>query len=31
MIGNTHLVSNPLGYVFTGEHTTFNDSAVIEI
>ena len=31
MIGNTHLVSNPLGYVFTGEHATFNDSAVIEI
>ena len=31
MIGNTHLISNPLGYVFVGEHTTFNDSAVIEI
>jgi len=31
MIGNTHLVSNPLGYVFAGEHATFNDSAVIEI
>lgn len=22
---------NPLGYVFAGEHATFNDSAVIEI
>ena len=31
IIGNTHLVSNPLGYVFAGEPTTFNDSAVIEI
>ena len=31
MIGNTHLVSNPLGYVFCGENTNFNDSAVIEI
>lgn len=31
IIGNTHLVSNPLGYVFAGERTTFNDSAVIEI
>lgn len=31
MIGNTHLVSNPLGYVFAGESAAFNDSAVIEI
>ena len=31
MIGNTHLVSNPLGYVFCGENTGFNDSAVIEV
>ena len=30
-IGNTHLVSNPLGYVFCGENTHFNDSAVIEV
>lgn len=29
-IGNTRLVSNPLGYVFTGEHVNFEDSAVIE-
>ena len=31
MIGNTHLVSNPLGYVFAGENITFNASAFIEI
>ena len=31
MIDNTHLVSNPLGYVFCGENTNFNDSAVIEV
>lgn len=31
MVGNTHLVSNPLGYVFAGEHATFNRSAIIEI
>lgn len=31
MIGNTHLVSNPLGYVFCGERTNFNDSVVIEV
>lgn len=31
MIGNTHLVSNPLGYVFCGENTNFDDSAVIEV
>lgn len=31
MIGNTHLVSNSLGYVFCGEHTNFNDSVVIEV
>ena len=31
MIGNTHLVSNPLGYVFYGENTNFDDSAVIEV
>ena len=30
-IGNTRLVSNPLGYLFCGENTGFNDSAVIEI
>lgn len=30
-IGNTHLVSNPLGYVFCGEHANFDDSAVIEV
>ena len=30
-IGNTRLVSNPLGYIFCGEHTNFNDSAVIEV
>ena len=30
-IGNTRLVSNPLGYLFCGENTAFNDSAVIEI
>lgn len=29
IIGNTHLVSNPLGYVFCGENSDFNDSAVI--
>ena len=31
MIGNTHLVSNPLGYVFCGENTHFNDSSFIEL
>ena len=31
MIGNTHLVSNPLGYFFCGENTNFDDSAVIEV
>ena len=31
MIGDTHLVSNPLGYVFYGENTAFDDSAVIEV
>ena len=31
MIGNTHLISNPLGYVFYGENTNFDDSAVIEV
>ena len=31
MIGNTHLVSNPLGYVFCGENTNFDDSAVIGV
>lgn len=31
MIGNTHLVSNPLGYVFCGENANFNDSALIEV
>ena len=30
-IGNTHLVSNPLGYLFCGESTAFNDSAVLEV
>ena len=30
-IGNTRLVSNPLGYVFCGENSNFNDSAVIEV
>lgn len=30
-IGNTHLVSNPLGYVFCGENVNFDDSAVIEV
>lgn len=30
-IGNTHLVSNPLGYVFCGEHANFDDSAFIEV
>ena len=30
-IGNTHLVSNPLGYLFCGENTAFKDSAVIEV
>ena len=30
-IGNTHLVSNPLGYLFCDENTAFNDSAVIEV
>ena len=30
-IGNTRLVSNPLGYIFCGENTAFNDSAVIEV
>ena len=29
MIGDTHLVSNPLSYVFCGENTNFDDSAVI--
>ena len=31
MIGNTHLVSNPLGYIFCDENTNFDDSAVIEV
>lgn len=31
MIGNTHLVSNPLGYIFCGENANFNDSALIEV
>lgn len=31
MIGNTHLVSNPLGHVFCGENINFYDSAVIEV
>lgn len=31
MIGDTHLVSNPLGYVFEGENVAFNGSAFIEI
>lgn len=31
MIGSTHLVSNPLGYVCFGENSGFNDSAVISI
>ena len=31
MIGNTHLVSNPLGYVFWGENNAFDDSAVLEV
>lgn len=31
MIGNTHLGSNPIGYVFCGENSSFNDSAVIEV
>ena len=30
-IGKAHLVSNPLGYVFCGENTHFDDSAVIEV
>lgn len=30
-IGNPRLVSNPLGYLFCGENTVFNDSAVIEV
>ena len=31
MIGNTLLVSNPLGYVFCGENTNFDDSDAIEV
>lgn len=31
MIGNTYLVSNPIGYVFCGENSSFNESAVIEV
>ena len=31
MIGSTHLVSNPLGYIFCGENSNFNDSALIEV
>ena len=31
MIGDTYLVSNPLGYVFCGENTNFDDSAVIKL
>ena len=31
MIGNTHLVSNPLGYVFCGQHIGFSKSAIIEV
>lgn len=31
MIGNTHLVSNPLGYVFCGEYTGFDNSTVKEV
>ena len=31
MIGDTNLVSNPLGYVFCGENTNFDDSALIAI
>lgn len=30
-IGNTHLVSNPLGYIFAGESFGFEENAVIEI
>ena len=30
-IGDTHLVSNPLGYVFAGENSNFNPSAVLEL
>lgn len=31
MIGDTHLVSNPLGYIFCGENTNFDDPTVIEV
>ncbi len=31
LIGNTHLVSNSLGYVFCSGHSNINDSAVIEV
>ncbi len=31
MIGNTHLVSNTLNYLFCGENTNFDDSVVIEV
>lgn len=31
MTGHPHLVSNPLGYLFCGENSRFNDSAVIEV
>ena len=31
MIGNTHLVSNPLGDLLCGKNTNFDDSAVIQV
>lgn len=30
-IGNTHMVSNPLGYIFAGEGAAFDETAMIEI
>lgn len=30
-IGNTHLISNPLGYIFAGESFAFEENAIVEI
>lgn len=30
-MAKNRLVSNPLGYIFCGENTAFNDSAIIEV
>lgn len=30
-IGETHLVSNPLGYIFAGEGAGFDESAILDL